>query len=197
MPKGFITRQFSIASGSRPTDASHSGATDLVPSSEQPAKTQAITLRPVQPEDDPFLLEVYASTRADEMALVPWNEEQRLAFVSSQFAAQQSYYAEKYPDAEHSIIVKNGKDVGRLYLARLPEELHIADITVVPAERNGGVGSFLLKELIEEARESEKTMTIYVEIYNPSRRLFERLGFSTVEEQGMHLLLHWPAKVED
>lgn len=169
----------------------------MVPSSEHSAKTQAITLRPVQPEDDPFLLEVYASTRADEMALVPWNEEQQHAFVSSQFAAQQSYYAEKYPDAEHSIIVKNGKDVGRLYLARLPEELHIADITVLPAERNGGVGSFLLKELIEEARERAKAVTIYVENYNPSRRLFERLGFSTIEEQGVHLLLQGPAKTGD
>ena len=59
-------------------------------SSEQ-KKNPKISLRPVQPADAPFLLEVYASTRTSEMALVPWTDEQRHAFISSQFAAQQDF----------------------------------------------------------------------------------------------------------
>jgi hypothetical protein len=50
----------------------------------------AYTLRPVQEEDEALLLEIYASTRADEMALVPWNGAQKQAFLHMQFSAQQS-----------------------------------------------------------------------------------------------------------
>ena len=150
-----------------------------------------ISLRPVQPDDTPFLLQVYASTRASEMALVPWSDEQRHAFVSSQFAAQQSYYAQTYPEADHSLIMVQGRPVGRLYLARLEDQLRIADITILPEDRNAGVGSYLLKKLQEEAIGNGKPLLIYVETFNPSMRLFERLGFQPIEEQGIHLLMQW------
>jgi len=52
----------------------------------------SITLRPVTPEDETILLELYASTRADEMSLVPWSDEQKRAFVLAQFNAQQLHY---------------------------------------------------------------------------------------------------------
>jgi N-acetylglutamate synthase-like GNAT family acetyltransferase len=159
--------------------------------SEQKSENPSISLRPVQPEDAGFLLEVYASTRASEMALVPWNDEQRQAFLSSQFAAQQDFYTQKYPQADHSIIQSDGRAVGRLYLARLEDQLRIVDVTVLPKERNAGFGSYLLKELQGEARRSGKPVRIYVENFNPSLRLFERLGFQPVEEQGVHLLLQW------
>ena len=61
-----------------------------------------ITLRTVGPDDYDFLVEVYGSTRADEMVLVPWTSEQQQAFVRSQFAAQQYHYAQKYPPATHA-----------------------------------------------------------------------------------------------
>jgi len=32
-----------------------------------------LDLQPVRPEDEPFLFELYASTRGDEMALVGWD----------------------------------------------------------------------------------------------------------------------------
>ena len=158
-------------------------------SSEQ--SNSAISLRPVQLDDAPFLLEVYASTRASEMALVPWNDEQRDSFVSSQFAAQQSYYAQKYPQADHSLILVQGRAVGSLYLARLKDQLRIADITILPEDRNAGIGSYLLKELRDEASSTGKPLLIYVETFNPSMRLFERLGFQPIEEQGTHLLMQW------
>lgn len=159
---------------------------------EQKLETRSISLRPVQPEDEPFLLDVYASTRATEMALVAWNDEQRHAFISSQFAAQQDFYSQKYPGADHSIIQADGRAVGRLYLARLEDHLRIVDVTVLPKERNAGVGSYLLKELQDEASRNGKPLRIYVENFNPSLRLFERLGFQPREEQGVHLLFQWP-----
>src|SRR5215210_1802231 len=159
--------------------------------SSQSSELSNITLRPVRSDDYDFLVEVYAGTRADELALVPWTTEQQQTFVRSQFAAQQDHYAKKYPAASHDIIVSNNRPVGRLYVARLDQEIRIIDITLLPAERNAGIGSHLLRQLLDEANGCGKTTRIYVEEFNPSLRLFERLGFSPSEQHGIHLLLQW------
>ena len=158
---------------------------------DQTPATSSITCRPVGPDDHAFLLEVYASTRADEMALVPWNDDQQQAFVKMQFAGQQEHYQKTYPAANHHIILSNGRPVGRLYVARLEQEIRIVDITLLPPERNAGIGSSLLSDLVDEAGRMGKVVRIYVENYNPSLRLFERLNFKPVEQHGIHLLLEW------
>lgn len=148
-----------------------------------------ITLRPVGADDYDFLVAVYGSTRAEEMALVPWSTEQQQAFVRSQFAAQQDHYAKKYPTASHDIIMSDDRPAGHLYVARLDQEIRIVDITLLPAERNAGIGSYVLKQLLDDANRSGKVTRIFVEEFNPSVRLFERLGFSPSEQHGIYLLL--------
>lgn len=148
-----------------------------------------ITLRPVDAGDYDFLVEIYGSTRAEELALVPWTTEQQQVFVRSQLAAQQDHYVKKYPTANHDIIMSDDRPVGRLYVARLDQEIRIIDITLLPAERNTGIGSYLIRQLLDEASRSGKITRIYVEEFNPSLRLFERLGFSPTEQHGIHLLL--------
>ena len=165
----------------------------MKPDSNEQKSTPTVSLRPVTLEDEPFLLQLYASTRADEMALVPWSDEQRHAFVSSQFAARQDFYSQTYPRGDRSIILVPGRAVGCLYLARLEDQLRIVDLTILPEDRNAGIGGYLLKELQNEARRSEKPLRVYVESFNPSMRLFERLGFQSIEEHGVHLLMQWLA----
>lgn len=159
--------------------------------SSQSAELSNITLRPVGPDDHDFLVEVYGSTRAEELALVPWTSEQRDLFIRSQFAAQQEHYLKTYPGASHDIIMSNGRPVGRLYVARLAQEIRIIDITLLPAERNVGIGSYLIKQLLDDANLTGKVTRIYVEEFNPSLRLFQRLGFSPSEQHGIHVLLQW------
>ena len=150
-----------------------------------------ISLRPVEQGDDEFLLSVYASTRAEELERVPWTQEQKNAFLRMQFEAQKQHYAAEYPEATHNIICLEGVPVGRLYLSRSPDALHILDITVLPQHRNTGTGSFLIRELLKEGASAGKPVSIYVESLNPSFRLFSRLGFQKVEETGFQFLLRW------
>lgn len=154
-------------------------------------RKEKITLRPVEDAHDNFLLSVYATTRADELAQVPWSAEQKDAFLRMQFAAQKQHYAARYPQAKHDIIYLDQTPVGRLYLDRQAEALHILDITVLPLYRNSGIGSFLLGQVMEEARSAGRSITIYVESFNPSLRLFERLGFLQDREDGFQLLMKW------
>ena len=150
-----------------------------------------ITLRPVRDVDEEFLLAAYASTRAEEMARVPWTVEQKQAFVRMQFVAQSQHYAAEHPQANHDIVCRDGIAVGRVYVARSPDALHILDITILPQHRGAGTGSTVLRRLMQEGAETAKPVTIYVESFNPSQNLFRKLGFETASEKGFHQLLRW------
>jgi GNAT superfamily N-acetyltransferase len=152
---------------------------------------EQITLRPSTMADDEFILACYASTRAQEMAQVPWNAEQKEAFVRMQYVAQKQHYAAEWPRASHDIICVDEIPVGRIYLDRREDALHMLDITLLPQHRNHGTGSTLLRRLLDEAGRAGKPVTIYVENFNPSLRLFERLGFRKDHEKGFHLLMKW------
>jgi GNAT superfamily N-acetyltransferase len=157
-------------------------------------REEQVKLRPVTETDDGFILSVYASTRAQEMAQVPWSPEQKEAFVRMQYTAQKQHYAAKYPRASHDIIYVDAIPVGRLYLNRGEEVLHILDITVLPEHRSQGAGSVLLRRILDEAGKLGKPVTIFVESFNPSVGLFARLGFEKAQENGFQFLLKWHPK---
>lgn len=158
---------------------------------QQTKPTATLTLRPVSPDDEPFLLEVYASIRADELALVPWTDEQKQVFLLMQLKAQHEHYRSVYPGAAFQLILWGGMSVGRLYVARGEDEIRILDITLLPQYRNRGIGSALIEQLIAEAVAPGKAVSIHVESFNPSLRLFQRLGFSKREENGINFLMEW------
>jgi ribosomal protein S18 acetylase RimI-like enzyme len=149
------------------------------------------SLRAVSPEDESFLYTVYASTRAAEMMLLPWSVEQKEAFLRMQFNAQQNYYRAENPEATHDIILQDSLPVGRLYVARRESEIRILDVTILPEYRSRGLGTPLIKDLMEEAAGAGKSLSVYVESFNPSRNLFERLGFTKVSDDGVNCLMEW------
>ena len=151
----------------------------------------SITLREVTAEDEAFLLEVYASTRAMELSLVSWSDEQREAFLKFQFEAQHTHYRTQFPEASYQIIFNNTERVGRLYVLRDTTEMRVLDITVMPQHRNAGIGTLLMRDLLTEAEQSGKPVSIWVEQFNPSQTLFQRLGFSKIEEDGYNYLMQW------
>jgi GNAT superfamily N-acetyltransferase len=151
----------------------------------------SITLRAVTAEDEAFLLEVYASTRALELSLVPWSDEQRETFLRFQFDAQRSHYQTQYPEATHQIIFKDTERVGRIYVLREAEGIRVLDITVLPQHRNAGIGTLLIRDLLTEAEQTGKRVSIWVEQFNPSQTLFHRLGFSKIQEDGYNSLMQW------
>ena len=154
-----------------------------------------ITLRDVTAEDEALLREIYACTRAHELAIVPWSNEQREAFLRFQFDAQDSYYRAQFPDASYQLIFNDADAVGRLYVFRDASEIRILDITVLPQYRNAGIGTSLIRDLIAEADRSGKASTIWVEQFNPSQALFRRLGFAMIQDDGYnHLLEYAPRK---
>ncbi len=150
-----------------------------------------VSLRPITPEDEEFLARVYASSRADELAVTGWSDELKADFCRRQFDAQSAYYGENYPGAAFQVIERDGWPVGRLYVDRWEKEIRIVDITLLPEARGTGIGTKLLRELQEEARAAGKSLTIHVERFNRALQLYQRLGFQEIEDKGVYLLMKW------
>jgi ribosomal protein S18 acetylase RimI-like enzyme len=152
-----------------------------------------ITLRASTGEDEPFLREVYASTRADELALVGWSGGQKAAFLDMQFRAQHTYYHEQMPDGAYDIILEDGVAVGRLYVDYRPDDIHIVDIALLPQHRNRGIGAHLIRQIMKGAAANSQSVSLYVELFNRARRFYDRLGFREVRTEGIYLLTKWRA----
>ena len=151
-----------------------------------------LALRPAEPEDEEFLYRVYAGTRTEELALVPWDQAQKEAFLRSQFDAQSRWYREHYARATYELILIDGKPAGRLYVHRGETEIRIVDIALLAEHRGTGVGTSLLHDLLAEAAASGRRVTIHVERFNPALRLYERLGFTVAEDKGAYVFLERP-----
>jgi ribosomal protein S18 acetylase RimI-like enzyme len=149
-----------------------------------------VELLPVRADDEEFLYRVYASTRAEELEAVAWDDDSKDAFLRAQFAAQDRWYHEHYTRTSYELVVVDGEPAGRLYLHRGDTEIRIVDIALLPEHRGKGVGTRLLRDVIAEG----KRVTIHVERMNPALRLYERLGFSVLEDKGVYLLLERQVK---
>lgn len=150
-----------------------------------------ITFRPVEDGDLEFLARLYASTREYEMAQVPWSEEQKAAFLRQQFQAQHDFYMEQFGDAQFSVVLLDGEPAGRLYVDRREDEIRLIDIALLPEHRGRGIGGGLMRDLLAEGEEAGLPVRIHVEKNNPAYRLYDRLGFERIEDQGVYDLLEW------
>jgi len=136
---------------------------------------------------------VYASTRTEELAPLAWTEEEKAAFLRMQFAAQHRYYQQSYTSSRFDVVLVDGRPAGRLYVARWPGEVRVVDIALLPEFRRRGVGTALLRTLLEEGAERGLPVRIHVERRNPALALYEKLGFRLLEDRGVYLFLEWRA----
>ena len=158
---------------------------------EGSAAAHSVALRPAEPGDRDLLFRVYASTREEELAPVPWPPEAKEAFLRQQFDAQDTWWRTHYAGASFEVVLVDGRDAGRLYLWEGPSEVRIVDVALLPEARRGGIGTRLLEDVKARASAAGKAVTIHVERMNPALGLYERLGFRLVEDKGVYLFLSW------
>ena len=150
-----------------------------------------ISLRPVMPTDQDFVLELYTGTRADlaELGCDPAMREQ---LIRMQSEAQQTHYRAHYPRAQVSLIVdSDGTRIGRLYVDRGPHEIRLVDISLLPAYRRRGIGQLLLRALMAEGEQATLPVRLSVLSGNPAIHLYQRLGFAADGMMGAHYSMAW------
>lgn len=151
-----------------------------------------LALRPVNAADEPFLFEVYSSTRQDEMALVDWSETEKEAFLQMQYQAQRQGYLKQFPEADWQIVLLDDIPIGRLIVDRRPQEVGLMDIALLPPYRRQGIGTRFIKQVMAEATAKQMPVRLYVAKNNEGAfRLYQRLGFTTIGETGLHFWMEW------
>jgi GNAT superfamily N-acetyltransferase len=153
----------------------------------------ALSVRERRDDDLSFLLALYASTRAEELAQVPWSELEKQTFLARQFEAQHAHYRDTLPDAHWLILELDGQHAGRIYLDVRGDEIRLVDMALLPEHRNRGLGTHLLAAVIDAARKSGRTVRLHVERHNPAWRLYARHGFVELEDRGVYRFLEWQA----
>lgn len=150
-----------------------------------------IDFRPTQPEDEPFLAHLYASTREAELAFVPWSAAEKSAFLAQQFQFQHRYYQAHFSGADFHIVQRNGVDIGRRYVLRSETGIVLIDMALLPPWRGQGIGTAILHGVLGEAHRSGRTVTLHVEHDNPAGRLYSRSGFVGVGDNGVYRKMQW------
>lgn len=151
-----------------------------------PQRPPGLRLREEHDDDRAFMLALYGSTRADELARVDWPDAAKAAFVEQQFSAQHRQYREHYPHAAFLAIEQDGERIGRVYLHMARAELRLMDVTLLPARRGAGLGTALMRRLLAWGDACALPVTLHVEPFNPAQRLYLRLGFETREVRGIY-----------
>jgi ribosomal protein S18 acetylase RimI-like enzyme len=146
-----------------------------------------LVLREATSEDESFLLEVYASTRMEELEGFGWSDEQKQAFIRMQFLARERCY----PRVDSRIILLNGHPVGRMLVDRSDTSILLRDIALLTEYRNMRIGSRLIKDLMKEAAAAGKPVQLHVLASSPAVRLYERLGFCRSGADAAYLEMNW------
>lgn len=152
-----------------------------------------LSLRPATDTDTPVLHELYAGTRRDEFAAWGWSAEQQAMFVQMQFRAQQQHYRAQFPHAEHLIICADDQPIGRMIVERGTVALRLIDLVIAPQQRNRGIGTTLLRQLLAEGAQRSVPVRLQVVHTNPALRLYRRLGFAIIADDGLYYQMEAPA----
>jgi ribosomal protein S18 acetylase RimI-like enzyme len=154
-------------------------------------QSEGYALRPETDADIPFLIALYASTREDELAPVPWTDEQKQGFLAHQFQLQRHHYRTYFGDTAFDVIEQHGTPAGRLYLQVRKTQLHVIDLALMPDWRRRGIGTAILQSLHVAASAEGKAVGIMVEKFNPAMRLYRRLGFTDLTDHGVYQEMEW------
>jgi ribosomal protein S18 acetylase RimI-like enzyme len=154
-------------------------------------KQLAVTTRPTDDDDAMLLFELYASARAEELSRTGWKTPQQRHFFRMQALTQEQHFARHYEYLDRRTICINGFSAGRLLVDRTPTGFTIVDFGLLPSFRGRGIGSRLIRDLLDEAAKLDVTVQVAVPKQNPALRLCERAGFGEPTDLGDRWLLTW------
>ena len=152
---------------------------------------KSLRLRPISASDLPFLQQLYATTRTDIQTFTGWTQQQKDLLIQQQFQAQHLHYQQHYKNATFDLVRFKKSAIGRLYIDRQERDIRIVDIALLPKYHGQGIGTFLLKNVLAEGKETGKVVSLHVRWDNPALKLYERLGFVKKEEVEERFLLEW------
>lgn len=148
----------------------------------------AVECRTSSEQDQPFLFALFCDVRAPEFALADLPPPALEALLKMQFQAQASSYALRFPLARDVLLWSGQERIGRMLVDR-GDAIHLINIGLTAAHRGRGIGTVLLRSLLDEARDQHLVVKLEVRHGNPALRLYQRLGFAVTGDNGMDIAM--------
>ena len=147
--------------------------------------------RPPEPGDEPFLAQLYASTRTDLLQL-PVPAEVANAIINHQRLLQAAGYARDFPDARYFVLEHGGESIGRIVLNSSAAEMRVVDIAIAPGARRRGHARKVLRALQQDAERDGGALALRVRRDNvEARALYQSLGFVEVAADEIAIQMRW------
>ena len=137
-------------------------------------------LRPAGRDDENFLYALHRESMHDYIdAIWGWNEQW-----------QRAHFAAEYAPTRNAIVVLTRgapRDIGRVSLTRHWRKIFLRDIELAAHARNHGLGSAIVAAVLQIARAEARCVELLVLHRNPAQRLYARLGFKVIGDDGARL----------
>ncbi len=106
---------------------------------------------------------------------------------------QRHSFMENIPYSVFTIITLAERDAGG-YCLRHHKRSHLElELLVIDADlRNAGLGTRVMQDLMQEARQRELPLQLNVLRVNPAVKFYERLGFTILQSDSERYRLSWP-----
>lgn len=151
-----------------------------------------VTMRPERADDEAFRYQLFCDSRQPEFALLPPDIYQQV--MRHQFHAQTVSYRNEFPRARFDIIEHAGRPIGRIVVDRPGDMVHIVDQAIIPELRSRGIGTAVMRSIMNEAGAKGLPVRLKVASSNdPSMRLYVRLGFAPIQSVPLYIELEWPS----
>jgi len=104
-------------------------------------------------------------------------------------AFQESVFRKNYVPAKIRVITFDGEDIGMISLEERDDVIFLRSIEILPTHQNQSIGARIIQHIIADAIPKQKPVLLNVLKVNPAKRLYERLGFSVIEETDTHFIM--------
>jgi ribosomal protein S18 acetylase RimI-like enzyme len=144
-----------------------------------PDTPMTIDLRPACSDDYAFALKLYVEAiRPLACAWIKWID-----------ADQTAEFASLWRRDDTRIITLDGQDIGWVEFRWTGDELFLKQLYIKPTHQRRGIGSRVMRLLLEERRGMAKSMALFVLKNNPASRFYEQHGFKVIHETHSTLVM--------
>ncbi len=149
--------------------------------------SDVLTLRPSVAADFDYCYQILLDGMADYVteSFGGWNDDEERAIFAGKFA--RDIYA---------IIEMNGLPIGCLALETLRDEFILEPIAIAPEFQGRGLGTRLLCDNLVRADRDHLPVRLRCLKSNPSKRLYDRLGFQVIEDQGVRWIMRYEPRAK-
>jgi GNAT superfamily N-acetyltransferase len=131
-----------------------------------------IVLRTACDDDVAFARNLYFETMREIIdRLFGWDQ-----------SREEKNFARFFKLNEVRIIAADGEDVGWIQEQISERNINLGSLYIAPSMQGRGIGTQVLRMLLESAAGESKSMTLAVVKINPARQFYEKCGFRTTHE---------------